>query len=432
MRNYEKIIAALSASVLCAGAFFFACGSHSRVPGGVEVNGTCVGGKTYAAAAELLRRGSEERIRNNTLTICAGGRAYVYAYPQINYSDDVFCVLRGAERGGRYTSHTEYYLVGAEEIAASVCRDAGRAVRQAEVVFSAEGEPFFYSAGEDGAECDKARLLDDIRKSLNGSFGRVTVSSRTVKPSVGEEELRAKTRLLCRFTTYYDEDNAARSHNIRLACAGINGSIVGAGGTFSFNGTVGERTPSRGFKKAKIISDGRYVDGYGGGVCQVSTTLYNAALLSGLKIREQHAHSLAVGYVAPSRDAMVSGSACDLRFTNNRSANVYIRMSAGDGAVVCSIYGESDGWNYSFESVTLPSEPGDEGLRSEGYLVCERDGAEVKKLVRRDSYSPVGKSAPDRAEEDGKRDGAAARAAVGTQGGQRKKLPFYNEYVQNH
>lgn len=96
-------------------------------------------------------------------------------------------------------------------------------------------------------------------------------------------------------------------HNIALAAEKINGCILADGEEFSFNGRVGARTESNGFLSAPIILEGDFVEGVGGGVCQASTTVYNAALLAGMEITEQHPHSLRVGYVEPSFDAMVSG-----------------------------------------------------------------------------------------------------------------------------
>ncbi len=220
------------------------------------------------------------------------------------------------------------------------------------------------------------------------------------------KELIIKLGKLYSFTTRYDADNADRSENIRLAAEKLNGCVVPAGGIFSFNRTVGARTEANGFKKAKIIQDGKFVPGTGGGVCQVSTTLYNAALLSGMEIREFHQHSLQVYYVAPSRDAMVSGTYFDFKFRNNRATPVCIGAEAADGAVTCTIYGESDGYKYYFESEVFEVVPrpqavvvegeedktlccGREGLKSGGYLIKLKNGVRTRTLIRRDSYQAV-------------------------------------------
>ena len=101
------------------------------------------------------------------------------------------------------------------------------------------------------------------------------------------------------YTTYYSKEERDRCQNISIAASLIDGVTLQAYGEFSFNATVGKRTEEAGFRQAKIIVNGEYVLGVGGGVCQVSTTLYNAALKSGLTVTEYHPHSLRVGYIAP-------------------------------------------------------------------------------------------------------------------------------------
>ena len=132
---------------------------------------------------------------------------------------------------------------------------------------------------------------------------------------------------IAKFSTYYGDSSENRKHNVALAAKAIDGFVLPPEEEFSFNDTVGARTEERGYRTAYIISEGNFVEGVGGGVCQVSGTLYNCALLADLAVTCVHPHSLPVSYVAPSFDAMVS-SASDLRFANTLSAPVTIRMIA--------------------------------------------------------------------------------------------------------
>ena len=118
------------------------------------------------------------------------------------------------------------------------------------------------------------------------------------------------------FTTFYSSKEE-RVNNIEIASKSIDGIMIESGGEFSFNKVVGERSEKRGYKKAVAIIKGEFTESVGGGVCQVSSTLYNAVILADLKIVEYHPHSLPVSYVAPSFDAMVSWGYADLRFENN-------------------------------------------------------------------------------------------------------------------
>ena len=403
IKSKLKYIAAL---VLCASALFLCCAFAVRLPRGVYVNGCDVGGMTYAAAKSRLRRAVEEDLKTKRLRICADERVYEYTFPEIDYSDGFDFTLTQIKRGGSYFSPVHYFLNGAEEIAEYICSGGDRATQEPYATFSAEGEPFEYFDGADGVLCDRKKLLEDISRSLNGAFEEVSVCATVIPRKGTVEEVKERTRKLYSFTTYFDGDNLDRSENIRLAAQKINGSVVESGEIFSFNSTVGARTESNGFKQAKIIEDGKFVLGYGGGVCQASTTLYNAAILSGLEVVEYHPHSLQVNYVAPSRDAMVSGTYFDLKFKNNRDCPVYLRASATANSVTCTVYGKSDGYDYSFlstvseviprpQAVVVKGEEqkvisyGRDGTVSEGYLVKTKNGEEECVLVRKDKYLAV-------------------------------------------
>ncbi|MDE6302573.1 MAG: VanW family protein, partial [Clostridia bacterium] len=132
-------------------------------------------------------------------------------------------------------------------------------------------------------------------------------------------------KLIAHFSTYYGESSPSRKHNIELASRKVDGTVLYPEDEFSFNETVGMRTKANGFEAALIIQDGTFVEGVGGGVCQVSSTIYNCALLAGLDISHVRPHSLPVSYVAPSFDAMVS-SATDFRFVNTMSGAVTLKV----------------------------------------------------------------------------------------------------------
>ena len=208
------------------------------------------------------------------------------------------------------------------------------------------------------------------------------------------------------YTTYYDVEDRGRCENIAIAAALIDRTTIQPYGEFSFNKTVGRRTAAAGFKQAKIIINGEYVMGVGGGVCQVSTTLYNAALKSGLCVTEYHPHSLRVGYIPPSRDAMVS-SECDLQLYNPHAFPVYLSAGVFEGGIRIGFFGEKEGDRYELISNILAEIPapapivkeGKEdgiirspknGVKSEMYI--ERYHGEQllsRQRVRTDEYRPI-------------------------------------------
>ena len=126
------------------------------------------------------------------------------------------------------------------------------------------------------------------------------------------------------FSTSYKDGSKGRIHNIRRAAEVISGTVLQPGEVFSYNETLGPTTKANGYKKARIFVRGKDAEGYGGGVCQVSSTLYNAADMAGLTIVERHPHSKKVGYVKEGRDAATSYGGIDLRFQNTKAYAVRI------------------------------------------------------------------------------------------------------------
>ena len=226
-----------------------------------------------------------------------------------------------------------------------------------------------------------------------------------------------KICLRAEFYTSYVTSSDERKHNVKTAANALNNVLVDVGGEFSFNYTVGARTESRGYKKAKIIVDGKFVDGVGGGVCQVSSTLYNAVLLAGLKVTEFHPHSLPVSYVAPSFDAMVNSGSADLKFVNNTHNPIIIKSVTDDSQIKISIFGEPLKEKYVRQSRIIEEIPacfgdpikdvngnfpdlfegetkilsyGRKGYKSEGLLLKLVNGKLVSsKLIRTDKYNCV-------------------------------------------
>lgn len=223
--------------------------------------------------------------------------------------------------------------------------------------------------------------------------------------------------LRAEFYTSYPASSPERKSNIALAVSKINGYFLEVGGVFSFNKVVGDRTLDSGFKNAKIIVNGRFTDGVGGGICQVSTTLYNAVLLSGLKIIEYHPHSLVVSYIAPSFDAMVNSGGADLKFQNTTDNPIVICATANGSVLKISVLGEPMQEKYFRQSVVTEtiSAPdteiivdekgeypeilngerkvfcyGKEGLKSLGYLIKHKNGKLVSVTqIRKDTYKPM-------------------------------------------
>ena len=213
---------------------------------------------------------------------------------------------------------------------------------------------------ESTLEVDKKKTLMALEKSIKentaaNNFKNIDVKVVTKKNEgfTGKmNEMGFKTLLAKWRTTHpHHLDDAARNVNLSIASKKINGLIIPPNGKFSFNKVVGERSKKNGFKEAGVISQGRVIPGLGGGICQVSTTLYRAVLLSGAKIDERHNHSIYDGieYAQRGLDAAVAWGYKDFKFTNKLNEPILITSQSGEGWVEVSIYAEKK----PFESVEL-------------------------------------------------------------------------------
>ncbi len=146
--------------------------------------------------------------------------------------------------------------------------------------------------------------------------------------------------LVASYTTTFDPNKVSRTDNIRVAAKALDGAVVKPGDTFSFNGVVGERTEAAGYEDALVIVDGEFVPGLGGGVCQVSSTLYNVLLLADLPIVERNNHSLVITYAPLGQDATVAYPSLDLKFKNNSNSYLLIRSKVTANTITFYLYGQ--------------------------------------------------------------------------------------------
>jgi len=202
-----------------------------------------------------------------------------------------------------------------------------------------EEEWFLYSDPIVGIQTDPDALWMSVSsKFIDQSFGVVPVPKWEILPDE-DIDFREITQLIVSFKTVQSR-NSNREHNIALACSMINGTILMPGEEFSMNNTTGERTASAGYKEANTIVGGNeLVPGIAGGVCQVSGTLFNAALLADLEITERYHHSFELGYLSRGRDATVNYGTADLKFVNNQDYPIYISMYTDGLDVYAQIYG---------------------------------------------------------------------------------------------
>ena len=176
---------------------------------------------------------------------------------------------------------------------------------------------------------DFAISLEEAKELLKTEQEEYVIPLTTITPEVTTNDLgeRAFPEVLGSFMTKYDPGNENRSTNLKLAAEKINGTVLLPGETFSYNKVVGERTIEAGYKEAAIYQGGEVVDGLGGGICQISSTLYNAIIYANLEVTERHPHSRRVYYVPKDKDATIYYGSLNFKFRNNSGADVRIDAS---------------------------------------------------------------------------------------------------------
>lgn len=186
---------------------------------------------------------------------------------------------------------------------------------------------------------DEEKLSDAVTAGLSGD-GTVQVPVKEAPKHIPDEELNKISDVMSSYSTTFPSYQTSRNTNIRLASAKLSGRILMPGETISFNQTVGKRTVEGGFREAPVLANGKHDRGIGGGICQVSTTLYNSALLADLKIVQRQNHSVPSVYVPCGRDATVDWPDLDLKFQNNQPGPIAIVSTYENGKITFRILGQ--------------------------------------------------------------------------------------------
>jgi len=201
---------------------------------------------------------------------------------------------------------------------------------------------------------EKGRLLDieSSKKTIEQAviskkFGKVELTVKDKYADIIYSDIENINGIISSYTTTFDSSNADRTHNIKLSCGRINNIVLKPGEVFSMNKALGSRTLENGYKEAKVIFKNEFVNGVGGGVCQVTTTLYNAVLKSRLKIIQRRNHSLPLSYVSPGQDATIAEDYIDFRFKNNKAHSIVISSEVSGSNVIFRILGKKDENEYT-------------------------------------------------------------------------------------
>lgn len=276
-------------------------------------------------------------------------------------------------------------------------------------------DPYVVHPHVDGV--DFSIPVEEAINLLNNSSEQCAIPLKVLSPNITTNQIGSEAfpDLLGSFSTSFSTRNVNRSTNIRLATSKINGTVIMPQETFSYNQTVGKRTAAAGFKSAAVYSGGAVTTGIGGGICQVSSTLYNSVLLANLEIVERYNHGFNTGYVPAGRDATVSWGGPDFKFKNTRDYPIKLVCSVSGGTILTQIFGLKSNNEYDveiqsaitqyipFKTITKQDatlakgktkviQSGSNGCKSVCYRILKKNGEVVSKtLLSTDTYNPHNK-----------------------------------------
>lgn len=325
---------------------------------GTKVDGYDVSGMTLAEAEAFFAASIEPQFRNRQATLTTGE---MFTAEQLGYTSNYSAALRAAWSSGRNGSLEERYeaIMNGEHAAASysVSRtfytDEGvqKAVAQmAQRINQDQEDPtiegfdpataeFTFTEGRPGYELNQEKLISDISYVMANGGGKVEPLINAIPVEIDKEKLLTGYGRISYISTDASSSSANRLTNLDLACRAISGYRLEPGAEFSFNGIVGKRTADKGYKEAPVYnSDGMDL---GGGICQVGSTLFNAAVMADMEITDRQPHSRPVSYLPKGQDAAINWGNQDLKFVNVTDSPVYIfARVTPDMQVECAVYGK--------------------------------------------------------------------------------------------
>ena len=407
--------------------------AEKNIFNGVNINNISVGGMSKDNARKILEEKFNIPISNKIINLNSGDYKYSLQYGELNAHYDIDTAVNKAyEYGktGNFINKTRNRLLLKKEpvninmefmfdknVINKVIKDVNKKVykdpKNAKISFN--GGNFKVTSDELGVKVNEVKLEQMISEAVkpDSTVDSITVPTETTAAKIKGDMLSKINTKISSFTTVFKPSDINRTENIRIASEQANGALILPGDVFSMNKALGPRIESKGYKEAPVIIKGTVVPGLAGGICQVTTTIYNAALLSNLEIVERSQHGLTVSYVGVGRDATISGDVIDFKFRNTNKYPIYVYIAMGKSSLTVSLYGANE---HPGQYVQLASEitervkPDIEyiydtsldngvkitevkpitGIKSKTYKKVFQDGKLISnELINQDFYKPV-------------------------------------------
>lgn len=405
--SIEKILAITTISIAFAiciiGGISVSITNHNRVILGVQSEGQSLAGMSETEARQFFLAKARTKMKKTALIVTNGPQHWNIQAADIDLTPSVEQAVREAYDTGRNGSpltntltQMRIALFGKDvrltatysddklrSKLSAITASLARAPKNASLTLSPKGNIEHHMALT-GRQADTSALYDTVAPKLSALAltVRTEIPVEETEPVITDDALASIDGVLASYHTQYTPGN--RGHNITLAAGKLDGTLVKPNDIFSFNDTVGLRTAAAGYKVAGVILDGQLADGIGGGVCQVSSTLYNAILLAGLTPTARTSHALPSAYCPPGLDATVADGQIDLQFRNQLAHSVYLLTNADGHTLTVYILGtraDLGGKTIRLESTGSRLHPSVYRLYLAGGQVIERE------FLHTDSYA---------------------------------------------
>lgn len=405
----------------------------NKIYPGVSVQGTDLGGMSKDEAKDKLTETFQNVIGDKKLPIKIEDKQFELIYSDIIPTYDIEGAVEKAYNFGK--EHGDFIKYRAikngneNEVGLDFSYDEEKLKQYEEEIknkvtqspqnatININGSSISVKDGKDGKTIDMDVLDQKLKEAINGdiySTNVATVDLETTKPKVTAEDLSRIKGVMGSFSSNYGTSAAGRSTNIEIATKAINGTVVMPGEIFSFNDVVGDRSAARGYQEAGTYVGNKVEPGIGGGICQVSTTIYRAAMRANLRSVERTNHSMSVGYAKPGLDATVAYGYLDYKFKNNYDFPIYIQGTTAGKIITYNIYGDPSalgGKTYNMDNEIVETIPpqvkvvpdsslpegqevneggGMTGYKAKSYQITYENGVEIsRELIGTDTYASV-------------------------------------------
>ena len=366
-KKIKVALIALLIVVLGAVGFMFSKVKSDKIAENVIVNGINLGGMTKEEAKNKIKV-----FDTNEFTLSSEERSWKLNLDELNFEYDISKTVENAykvDRSGNIFSNMfdmaksmmghetnvrvaiEYDKAKAKEELDKIRKDVDREKENAKI--NTDNDKITIVPEKNGVVLNEAETNKAIEKRLSANKFKTEAVVKLDEPKIKKSDLEGMDKALGTSVTTF-KNNYNRTENIKIATNASSGVILKPGQEYSFNTIVGKRNKANGYKSAPVIVQGEMQEDLGGGVCQVSSTLYNAALKSGMKIVNVKNHTIPSSYVGMGRDATVTDSGIDFVFKNPYKHNVYIQNYVTGGSIVCQVFGSKvDEQNIEIQTKTI-------------------------------------------------------------------------------